>query len=148
MNTKQINKALQQHKHNFLGVFACDKIPSHPIANTCFVANTDPHNLPGTHWVAFYISQSRRAYYFDSFGFPPLNVEFKAFLNETGYKWCYNKRKLQTLTSDNCGHHCVYFLQTTCRTRNPARTVQAMSRQSRFNDKMVFQQTQILLKNI
>ena len=97
MNTTLVARALKNHNqscHNhFLGVFPADKIPTHPIADTCFVANTDPHYLPGTHWVAFYISPVKRAFYFDSFGLPPRNIIFNNFLNKTGYKWRYNKKQ-------------------------------------------------------
>ena len=36
-----------------------------------FVANTDPSDEPGAHWVAFYFQSERKGEFFDSYGKPP-----------------------------------------------------------------------------
>ena len=58
MNTSEIDSILTQGlkgtNSKFLGVFASDRLPSHIHSfPCCLVANTHPHNQPGTHWVAF-----------------------------------------------------------------------------------------------
>lgn len=144
MNTIQLSAILRNNlvtKRHFLGVYAADKIPTHPIADTCFVANTDPHTSPGRHWVAFYVSPSKRVYYFDSFGLPPKEKSFKEYLGNSRYRWHYNKKQLQSLNAITCGHHCVHFLLKTCRTKNPQGVIHQMSRLPQFNDKLVYQKT-------
>ena len=58
MNTSQIKYALEQDpltRKIFRGVFPSDKLPQTIEKYPCgSVANTDPSNKPGTHWVAFY----------------------------------------------------------------------------------------------
>jgi len=73
MNTTQINCALKSNRI-FRGVFARDQLENvsldrYPIA---FVVNTDKSSGPGEHWVAIFIDQNGRGYYFDSYGRPPL----------------------------------------------------------------------------
>ena len=59
-----------------LGVFPAYHLPSTALLRSrsrdvCFIANTDPHNRPGSHWLAFYYrARFRTLEYFDSYGFP------------------------------------------------------------------------------
>jgi hypothetical protein len=110
MNTNEIeailSEGLRGTNSKFLGVFASDCLPSHIHSYpSCLVANTDPHNLPGTHWVAFYFISPRQLEFFDSFGMHPsiygFNLEAKVH---------YNEHQIQSFTSDVCGHYCIFFL--------------------------------------
>ena len=143
MNTLEIDKTLRENihtKHHFLGVFSCDTIPKNPVKDTCFVSNTDPQHLPGQHWVAFYVSKSGEVYYFDSFGLPPLSVEFLSFLRRSvPFKWQRNRIQLQDASADTCGAHCVHFLIEACRTKNPKKSVMQLSRNPKLSDRLVSQ---------
>ena len=54
---------------NFAGVFGCDNLPRLTRPLTYLVANTDPHDGPGTHWVAMCIEHGV-LFFYDSFGRP------------------------------------------------------------------------------
>ena len=57
----------------WLGVFARVDLPyvTREKRPWCLILNTDPKDLPGTHWLARYAPQSGRIELFDSFGFSP-----------------------------------------------------------------------------
>ena len=40
----------------FLGVFASNELPTYPSG---LIANTDPNNKPGQHWVAMFFPQGQ-----------------------------------------------------------------------------------------
>ena len=72
--TTQLEAWAAKHVPRFLGVFAADTLPDPSVvahaAPTSLVVNYDPHELPGSHWVACRISR-RVAEWFDSFGLAP-----------------------------------------------------------------------------
>jgi Adenovirus endoprotease len=102
-----------------LGVFPANCIPSLHTAqqrcrDVCFIVNTDPHDKPGAHWLAFYYDCTRRTLeYFDSYG---LNIkQYRSVystiesrnlpivsVNDRGF--------LQDVNSTACGYYCVVFL--------------------------------------
>jgi hypothetical protein len=111
-----------------LGVFPANLIPSarairhtlHEHEACCFIANTDPHTLPGQHWVAFFIKPNPRAKnnfsveFFDSYGMP---MHIYEYLYAACQRKCYfsnikhtNTLMLQHINSPVCGHYCVLFL--------------------------------------
>ena len=92
----------------FLGVFPLDRLPEIKSIPASLIINTDPHNEPGEHWVAVYISDI--GVYFDSYGFPPLNEEIKSFLDTNTTEWTYNTVMIQGYNSYTCGQHCVLFV--------------------------------------
>ena len=110
MNTSEIDSILTQGlkgtNSKFLGVFASDRLPSHIHSfPSCLVANTDPHNQPGTQWVAFYFIGPSELEFFDSFGMHP---SFHGFNLDS--KVHYNDHQIQSFTSAVCGQYCIYFL--------------------------------------
>jgi hypothetical protein len=100
--------ALRDSGTRFLGVYAADLIPTrlrdYPC---CLIANTDPHDRRGQHWVAMYASSPTRVEFFDSYGMPP---EVYASLRIRFAIHSYNTQPLQSVFSNACGHYCVYFL--------------------------------------
>lgn len=106
MDTRQIAVILR-NTTNFLGVFPSDKLPK---AKTPFtlVANTDPSDRPGTHWVAIHVANGK-AEYFDSYGMGPSIPTIRRFLKQ--FKKCqYSKKQIQGFLSSVCGHYSVYYL--------------------------------------
>lgn len=87
-----------------------------------FVINTDPSTSPGRHWTAVYID-NRDSYpsmeYFDPLaeGRPPdavINIMRKIAKRmnpEMMFKYKYNIIRRQANHTNNCGHHCVKFLE-------------------------------------
>lgn len=91
------------------GVFASDTLPK-AIKKPCIlICNTDPHYLPGTHWVAIYIAKNGSGCFFDSFGRPP-DGNILLFLLRNTTRWNYNRKVIQDISSKLCGQYCLLFL--------------------------------------
>lgn len=118
MNTLELVSALRNSsttKKFFGGVFPCDRLPQKIRKPACVVANTDPANKPGTHWVAFYFPKRGPAEFFDSFGKYPSNAFFKKFLLNNSASFVSNKKRLQSSFTPTCGHYCSMFLHARCK---------------------------------
>jgi hypothetical protein len=134
MNTRQIDGILEPRVKNYIGTFSSDNLPHEP---GIFVSNTDPHHLPGTHWIAIYISADRqRGEYFDSFGRPP-NKHFKNYMNGHCRHWIRNKRQLQSVASKLCGYYCVLYCLCRGRSIDMISFVNRFTRDTGFNDAIV-----------
>ena len=116
MDSRQISRVLRKDdvasKH-FVGVFPSDKLPKK--MHGALVANTDPHNKPGMHWVAFFVDHDDCMEYFDSYGMVPFVKSFQKILKRSPNGWMYNTKRIQGPLSTTCGHYCVYFLLLRCR---------------------------------
>ena len=115
MNTKQIYKILSSDEtvknKNFLGVFPSDKVPTDKLQFPCSaVINNQPHDEKGEHWVAFFISEDRKGYYFDSFGFAPYNMQGVAEALDICDEWTFNDTQLQSYMSTVCGEYTIFFI--------------------------------------
>lgn len=112
-DTLQLNRVGKKDSNisnNFLGVFAADIIPWHEFnaRNNChLIANTDPANMPGQHWVVMAKKDGRETF-FDSYGLKPSmhNPRWKAL-----DAWHASKLDLQQFDSDVCGDYCLLFLK-------------------------------------
>lgn len=108
MNNREISRILRSHPtiHNdFNGVFPGDMLPTDRRPGF-YVANTDPHNLPGKHWVAFYIPQNGVMEYWDSYGFEPPDI-FQTFLTDTFKR---SRKFIQHPLSSTCGQYCIFYI--------------------------------------
>lgn len=107
MNTEELDKSdLGLH---YKGCYSSDLLPTVDRSPFAFITNTDPSNLPGTHWVAIYI-RNRIGEYFDSGGFyPPPRLE--KYLDRNCLYWKYNRKLIQHPSSSTCGLYCVYFVK-------------------------------------
>lgn len=82
------------------------------------IFNLDPHDKPGSHWVAVFLNDDKKTiYYFDSYGDKPL-PQIKKFINEVidqsrslnhTYKYLENKKRHQFGNSE-CGMYSMYFI--------------------------------------
>jgi hypothetical protein len=118
MFSSQIVNALTTDPHVsncFEGVFPCDKLPQNVDFPSAFVANTDPSNEKGEHWVCYYFDKNGNAEYFDSFGLPPSNCQLYNFFQRNGKLHKYNDVQIQGLTSDSCGQYCIAILANRAR---------------------------------
>ena len=53
------------------GVYPSDKLPVINTYPSELIADTDPHDQPGTHWIAMYFVSPWESEFFDSYGLPP-----------------------------------------------------------------------------
>lgn len=112
MDTVELNNILLpfQKDNIFKGVYACDELPSKFTLPAAFVINQSPKSNKGTHWVGLFINENAAAHYFDSYGFPPTNLDIRYFIRKHSNKLEYNKRQLQHLTSVKCGKFVCLFI--------------------------------------
>ena len=133
MDSSQIETLLWSNKWtrgSFLGCFSSDQIPKTIIKYpTSLIINLDSKNKSGSHWVAAFIKNQSKVYYFDSFG--PLNCLYPQHIKPNQY--CLsspnssiydflnsfnsvktNKIIYQSMYADNCAHFCIYFIHAMC----------------------------------
>jgi len=115
LNTQQIRAALK-HEPNFLNVYALDQLLHLALPQDTteikLVANLQPSNLPGNHWIAIYRRPSDgRGYYFDSFGrSPPIAIQ--RWLTIHCNNWTFNNLCIQSRNNTVlCGYLCIKFLK-------------------------------------
>lgn len=77
------------------------------------IFNLDPHDRPGSHWVAAYIDLRRmEAYYYDSYGYEPC-AEIRRLLRRCREQGCkqiiWNDIRHQRKKSE-CGTYCMYII--------------------------------------
>ena len=85
------------------GVFPSDKLPVINEYPSALIANTDPHNQPGTHWIAMYFVTPDESEFF-----PPETYDMDEYvLQESTY---FKDKPLKRLMSDVCGDYCLLYL--------------------------------------
>ena len=114
MNMLQIERLLQNEKI-FKKVCAFDQLEK-PVFPSAYVINSDPSNEPGKHWIAVYFDKRGLGEYFDSYGLAPAFVGLESYMDTYFLAdWIYNRKTLQALFSNVCGHYCVYYILFRCR---------------------------------
>ena len=119
MNTSELEEILKKvdgTKNTFGGVCRSDLLPlevkQYPQT---FVANVDTSEKRGTHWVAFYFMDDLHGEFFDSYGLPPFRYNIlNDFLNRNAAEWTYNRKHLQSLFTEICGHYCIFYIYNHC----------------------------------
>jgi hypothetical protein len=105
IDTVQIQNVLQ-HVPHFNGVFPSDMLPSEFTRPATFVCNLDAHNRPGSHWIAITFRDKYSAWYFDTYGLPPIVKSLDDFLRHNTAHFTYNHHhQLQNIASDICGQY-------------------------------------------
>lgn len=118
MNSLQIHTILSRDPASvryFAGVFPSDKIPTLRNFPCAFVVNTDKHHEKGSHWLAIYIQDKKTIEFFDSYGLSPetYGEDIARFVQKySRMRW--NKTTLQSVTSNVCGHYCIFFIVKRC----------------------------------
>lgn len=99
----------------FQGVYPVDMLPYSLMPRpSSIIVNLDPHNEPGSHWVAIHFPKNeyRFALFFDSYGRPPLDPRILAFLTRNSRnKWFNNPYRYQDELSSVCGWYALLFLK-------------------------------------
>lgn len=107
-----------QHDDNYLGTIASDQIDELELDTlpAYFVMNTDTSDMPGSHWVAIYISPDSVEYYDSSGSEPDFHVvkQLKDLIKRANLpnllKFKVNKVAAQKNSSNNCGYFAIRFL--------------------------------------
>ncbi len=134
MNGDQIDTFLKELcGDDFQGVFSCDTLPSKPRLLVC---NTDPHDKPGTHWIAIYVDDKGYGEFFDSFGMPVPTV-FKQYMDKHCSYWTRNRRQLQSVLSRFCGHYCCLYVSYRFSGFDVNKIVSMFTNDTTFNDVLV-----------
>ena len=110
MNTIQLNEILSRDsftKNIFLGTFAFDNLPTILNYPTCLIINNQSSTQPGCHWIAAYFNKNRTCEFFDSYGNSPAFFELSNYLKHNSTSIFYNKTRLQSYSSENCGYFCI-----------------------------------------
>lgn len=115
MDNNQITKILTSSKitsPKFLGCFPCDQLPDPNSIKfpASLIVNLDPHQFPGSHWIAIFVyGLDQKTIYFDSLSLPINELVIKSFLNAfPGIN--FNQIPYQSLSSNSCGHFCICFV--------------------------------------
>ena len=99
---------------HFRGVYMSDELPLTPLPQECGVLNFQPHNMEGSHWVAWFKNGEDR-YYFDSYaGLVPHRLQiYLKTQEEIKLDQAVIKRSAITIQHDNtteCGGLCIFVL--------------------------------------
>lgn len=130
MDTTTINRILRSEpstRHQYSGCFPSDALRLPHSYPSAVVANLDPMDRPGSHWVALYMRSPTRVDYFDSYGLPPIGDigRFLANFKERTTNNCI----IQSVNSRVCGHYCIFFLTSRCRGLSYERIITILTRQ-------------------
>lgn len=145
MNTKQIRRIIERDpvtQRKFRGVFAENRLPEDVDVYPCgYIANTDPSEKPGEHWVAFYFTTPEHGEFFDSYGHPPqfYNKHFLTFINQNSEHWSFNKKGLQSVMTAVCGEYCIFYLMHRARGVSMNSIVKLFSVDKLNNDRLVYE---------
>ena len=104
-----------------------------------YILNTDASDMPGSHWVAMYLTEDGKGEFWDSYGQAPgfYNQNFTQFLDKHCGTFTCNRRILQAPSSDVCGQYTLFFALHRCR-RIPMSTIANMFTDSKeWNDELV-----------
>lgn len=97
------------------GCYALDELPREKLVKPALIiSNTAPSSHSGKHWVGFYFTPGHKAEFFDSFGRPPNQKQFKQFLENNSTSFVYNNKRIQGNFSSVCGNFCILFLYFRC----------------------------------
>ena len=116
LSTGDFNR-LNNHVPDFVGGGPSDAPTGQFKRPFSIVMNTESHSEPGDHWVAMYV-KPKTFIFLDSYGRSPSDISFPPKFRQTvkrlgkGRKLIYNKKLVQALTSNACGYHAIYLLDS------------------------------------
>ena len=96
----------------FLDVYGADQVPCQAPYPRCAIANTDPIDLPGQHWVGLFWTGPQQGEFFDSYAMTPVTYYPQWHCFDTFQQ---NPQVLQQWSTDVCGDYVLYYLYHRCR---------------------------------
>lgn len=141
MNTHQLKCAIKADTEmkNVIGVYAADGLPKIKQLPCGLIVNTDPHQLPGKHWIAFYITKNGVLECFDSYGrSPSVYSSYIERYMKTFDKILVNTKQLQGLNTRVCGHYSLFYLMCRCRGFSMQEIIDIFTHDFIVNDQYVY----------
>ena len=99
----------------FLGTVPCERLPKtlSKEGRTAYIDNTDPHDEPGTHWIALW-TEGNVCKIMDSYSIPlevyGTTVPLQEWL-DCNFKYkVHNGKSLQSLFSQSCSSYALMYL--------------------------------------
>lgn len=118
LNNLQLDHLAQSHpllSKVFYGTVTCDRLPTKLMKEgpTAYIVNTDPHDEPGTHWIALW-TEGNTCEIMDSYAIS-LDVygtaqPLKDWLDRHFKFQVANGKTLQSLFSQSCGDYALMYL--------------------------------------
>ncbi len=108
MNALEILKQLNTTA-GFIGVYPINAIPSSSTGS--MIINSQTSNLPGQHWMCLVVNKTNIVF------FDPLNMGLPILLYNHIVKKYYGKKLFkinyssQSINSNLCAHHCIFFIK-------------------------------------
>ena len=106
------------------------------------MVNTNPMELPGTHWIAIYFDEQMKGELFDSYRKHPIhyNKHFLDFMNRNAVEWEHINIQLQSAFSTVCGQfvYIYIYLYHHCRKRSMSTIVNIFVNDKLRNDQLVY----------
>lgn len=97
------------------GTRACDRLPStlSKQEKKAYIVNTDPHDKPGTHWLAIW-TEENYCEMMDSFALSfdihPESMPLQQWIQRHFEFSKMNSIPLQSIQSDSCGDYALFYL--------------------------------------
>ena len=114
MDTLQVRRYFENNKLSrniFKGVLPVDFLDNEPIyKQAAYIVNTGKSDTIGEHWFALLIPKYGPIEYFDSYGMKPFNREVYEFVKRHRRKLIFNRKRIQSNKSYNCGKFSVFYL--------------------------------------
>ena len=140
MNTNQLLKCVRtdpQLNSQCAGVYPVNRIPKPEGRPECVIANLDPHNRKGSHWIAIHIDHDGYGEFFDSYGRQPEKKQFLKYLKENCNDWTATGKVLQSPFSSTCGQYCIYYLYSKIRGLSTTEILSVFNENLEMNDTKV-----------
>jgi len=106
----------------YKGIYSIDTVPPSLLRRAktypfFVIVNTGTAGTAGKHWLVYFYLNSRLVEIFDSLGQSPYayGKHMKQFIvQNTNVKFNYVNKRLQSLKSNVCGAHCLFFAYKKC----------------------------------
>ena len=145
--TLEINDIMHQDvetRKYYGGTWALDMVPIKKALKSsykcCFIINSSPSYLMGTHWTCVWIGEKkngrRTVEHFCSLGMKPPNTLHKLLIKEKR-KYQRNKKQLQHKNSSFCGYYCMLYLMCKCRGFGLKKFLDCFTETTLLNDSIV-----------
>ena len=136
MDTIQLTLFSEKDKFTqgvFEGVYPSDKLPaSIPTLSAPHIANVHKSDKPGSSYIAFYFTKSKRENFFI------VMDRLRAIIkNNNSCQWIFNTVTLQGVNSTVYGHYCLYYALFRSRQISMSTVVYRFSNNKRQNDIVV-----------
>lgn len=111
------------------------------------ISNTEPRNMPGRHWIAFFYNPGKVIEFFDSFGKEPLyyNSDFELFLSKYSNIYSLSTKQIQNDNSNVCGLYCILYYYSKLQKEPFYEFINIFGNNTNANDVYCLQQINALL---